>query len=221
MKEAMTKARQNSINFWLLLAVLIVSAGVINAWERAGEATVSRKPLKEFPSQVGPWRQQGLDVRFDDDTEKVLRADDYVFRNFESNGRIASLYVGYYTTQRNGATYHSPLNCLPGSGWVMSDGGRITITPAVGAPFEANRYVIQNGNQRAMMIYWYQGRGQAVASEYWAKIYTVLDGVRRRRSDGALVRVMTPIENSPSEAEKSASELASQAANELPAFVPN
>ena len=103
----------------------------------------------------------------------------------------------------------------------MSGGGKITITPAVGPPFAANRYVIQNGNQRALMIYWYQGRGKAVASEYWAKIYTVIDSVRRRRSDGALVRVMTPMGESPAEAEKSAVELASQAANELPAFVPN
>src|ERR1051325_4672384 len=187
------KTRTNSTRFWILLIVLLASGGIINAWERAGEARVSRKPLNEFPSQIGSWRQQGQDVRFDDETETVLRADDYVSRDFESNGRGASLYVGYYATQRNGATYHSPLNCLPGSGWVMNDGGQITITPAAGPVFAANRYVIQNGNQKALMIYWYQGRGKAVASEYWAKIYTVLDSVRRRRSDGALVRVMAPV----------------------------
>jgi EpsI family protein len=211
----------NSIRFWILLAALLLGGAIINVWERAGEAKVSRKSLKEFPAQIGSWRQQGEDVRFDDETEKVLRADDYVSRNFQSKGRIASLYVGYYATQRNGATYHSPLNCLPGSGWVMSDGGKMTITPADAPAFEANRYVIQNGNQRALMIYWYQGRGHAVASEYWAKIHTVLDSVRLRRSDGALVRVMTPLGNSAAESEKSAVELATEAAKELPAFVPN
>src|SRR5882672_8003451 len=215
------KNRTNTIRFWVLLAVLLLGGGIINVWQRAGEAHVSRRALKDFPSQLGGWRQVGGDLRFDNETEKVLSADDYLSRNFVSDGRMASFYVGYYATQRNGATYHSPLNCLPGSGWVMSDGGRITITPAVGPPFEANRYVLQNGNQKALMIYWYQGRGKAVASEYWAKIYTVLDSVRRRRSDGALVRVMTPMNDSPAQAEKSAVELASQAANELPAFVPN
>ena len=213
--------RSSNFRFWLLLIVLLLGGAIINVWENAGEAKVSRKSLKEFPTQIGSWRQQGDDVRFDDETEKVLRADDYVSRNFQSNGRVASLYVGYYATQRNGATYHSPLNCLPGSGWVMSDGGRMTITPAGAPAFRANRYVIQNGNQRALMIYWYQGRGNAVASEYWAKIYTVLDSVRRRRSDGALVRVMTPLGNLPADAEKSAIELAAEAARELPAFVPN
>ena len=211
-----TKAR-----FWILLVALLFSGAIINLWERAGEANVSRQPLKNFPAHLGSWQQVGSDVRFDAETEKVLKADDYVSRNFESNGHNTSLYVGYYTTQRNGSTYHSPLNCLPGSGWTMSDGGRITITPANGQSFEANRYLIQNGDQRALMIYWYQGRGKAVASEYWAKVETVLDSVRRRRSDGALVRVMVPLGNSPAEAEKLALEFASEAAKELPPFVPN
>ncbi|MDX6403304.1 MAG: hypothetical protein QOH70_759 [Blastocatellia bacterium] len=215
------KIRTDTIRFWVLLAALLLGGGIINVWERAGEAHVTRKALKDFPAQMGSWRQVGDDIRFNDETEKVLRADDYLSRNFVSNGLMASLYVGYYATQRNGATYHSPLNCLPGSGWVMSDPARITITPTGGAPFEANRFVIANGRDRALMIYWYQGRGRAVASEYWGKIYTVLDSVRRRRSDGAMVRVMVPLGNSQEEAQKTAVEMAAQAATQLTEFVPN
>jgi EpsI family protein len=217
----MNNMRSKTMRFWLLFAVLLLGGGIINAWERAGEAKVSRRPLKEFPQQMGTWRQWGDDQRFDAETERVLRADDYVARDFVANGQIAKLYIGYYATQRNGASYHSPLNCLPGAGWVMSDAARIVIKPAAAPAFEANRYTIQNGNERALMIYWYQGRGSAVASEYWAKIYTVIDSVRRRRSDGALVRVMVPQGNSAPEAEKVALDVATQTANELPAFVPN
>jgi EpsI family protein len=215
------KIQSGTIRLWVLLAVLLFGGGIINVWEHAGEAKVARRDLKDFPAQIGSWRQIGGDIRFDDETEKVLRADDYLSRNFVSGDRAASLYVGYYETQRNGATYHSPLNCLPGSGWVMSDEARITITPVGGAPFEANRFVVANGRDRALLIYWYQGRGRAVASEYWGKIYTVLDSVRRRRSDGAMVRVMVPLGNSPEDAQRSAVELASQAAAQLSAFVPD
>src|ERR1700675_1482300 len=131
------KIRTDTVRFWILLAALLLGGGVINVWERAGEAHVSRKSLREFPAQIGSWRQVGDDTRFDAETEKVLRADDYLSRNFISSAHTASLYVGYYATQRNGATYHSPLNCLPGSGWVMSDPARITITPSGGgASFE-------------------------------------------------------------------------------------
>src|SRR3979409_673714 len=214
--------RRDTIRFWILLAALLLGGGIINVWERAGEAHVSRRNLKDFPAQIGSWHQLGGDLRFDDETEKVLRADDYLSRNFVSNGHTASFYVGYYATQRNGATYHSPLNCLPGSGWVMSDPARITITPTGGGPpFEANRFVIANGRDRALMIYWYQGRGRAVASEYWGKIYTVLDSVRRRRSDGAMVRVMVPVGNSQEEAQRTAVDMAAQAASRLDEFVPN
>ncbi|HEX3084641.1 MAG TPA: EpsI family protein, partial [Pyrinomonadaceae bacterium] len=90
--------------FWVLLVALIISGVIINTWERAGEAKVSRKLLKEFPAQLGTWEQLGRELRFDDETETILRADDYLARNFKSNGHVVSLYVGYYATQRTGAT---------------------------------------------------------------------------------------------------------------------
>jgi EpsI family protein len=200
---------------------LIISGAIINTWERAGEAKVSRQSLKEFPAQLGSWEQLGRELRFDDETETILRADEYLARNFRSNGHVVSLYVGYYATQRTGATYHSPLNCLPGSGWVMNEGGEIKVSRQDGSSFQANRYVIQKGNERALVIYWYQGRGRSVANEYWDKMYTVFDSVARHRSDGALVRVIAPIETSTEDAEKLASDLASQTTKELPTFVPN
>ena len=211
-----------SWRFSILLIVLLAGGVIVNAWAYLGEAHVERKALKDFPSRVAKWEQVGTDAQFDTETLAVLRASDYLLRNYKNaDGSLTNFYVGYYASQRDGATYHSPLNCLPGSGWVMTDPGRVAITPAGGATFEANRFTIQSGNQKALMVYWYQGRGSAVASEYWAKIYTVFDSVRRRRSDGALVRVMVPVGGSPKEAERLAIDLASQTAHELPAFVPN
>lgn len=209
--------------FWALLAILLVGGLFVNVWERAGEAHVLRRPLKELPAEIGAWRQIGADERFDAETEKVLRADDYLSRSYAlANDHAASLYVGYYATQRNGATYHSPLNCLPGSGWTMAAPETISIKPSNGAPaFEANRYIIQKGDSRQLLIYWYQGRGRAVASEYWGKVYTVLDSARRRRSDGAMVRVMTSVTSSESTALETAVSLAAQVAPLLPAYVPD
>jgi EpsI family protein len=210
-------------HFWALFILLLAGGLVINVWQRAGEAQVTRQPLQEFPAQLGAWQQRGADVRFDAPTEAVLRADDYLMRDYGlPDGRRANLYVGYYASQRSGASYHSPLNCLPGSGWVMSEPGRIMIQPAGGGPaIEANRYIIEHESDRDALIYWYQGRGRAVASEYWGKIYTVLDSVRRRRSDGAMVRVIVPVGKSEAEAMQLASDLAAEAAPALPAFIPN
>jgi EpsI family protein len=210
--------------FWVLFAFLLAGGALINLWERAGEAHVERRPLEEFPAQLGAWQQHGADARFDAATEAVLLADDYLARDYvRADGTSANFYVGYYASQRNGATYHSPLNCLPGSGWVLTEPGRILVQPVGGGPaIEANRYIIEHGStDRQVLIYWYQGRGRAVASEYWGKIYTVLDSVRRRRSDGAMVRVIVPVRDSEAEALQLATDLAAQAAPVLPAFVPN
>ena len=210
-------------HFWAMLALLVVGGAVVNFWAAAGEARVPRHALAEFPSEVGAWRQFGRDERFDAATEAVLRADDYVSREYAADdGRTASLYVGYYLTQRTGATYHSPLNCLPGSGWELNEPDTVEIKPANGAPaFEANSYVVQHGSDRQLMIYWYQGRGRAVANEYRDKVYTVLDSIRLRRSDGAMVRLLVPVRGSEREALESARQFASQVSPNLAPYVPN
>src|SRR6185295_11756024 len=109
--------RVEHARFWILFVALLLCGAVINVWERSGEAHVTRQSLKEFPEEIGRWKQTGDDTRLDAEVERVLRADDYLVRNYKSpDGQSASFYVGYYASQRSGATYHSPLNCLPGAG---------------------------------------------------------------------------------------------------------
>ena len=212
---------KSSLRFGSLLVLILLAGALVNAWSYLGEAHVDRKELKDFPESVGAWHKNGTDQILDDATLKVLRASDYLLRDFRKpNGQTANLYVGYYATQRTGATYHSPLNCLPGSGWMLSEPGKATIALADGSSFVANKYVIQNGEYKSLMIYWYQGRGRNIASEYWGKIYTVLDSVRLRRSDGAMVRVTVPFSDSEAVAQKAAIEFASQASTVLPQYVP-
>jgi EpsI family protein len=210
-------------HFWAMAVLLVLGGAFINSWAAAGEARAPRRALAEFPAEVAGWRQVGRDVRFDAATEAVLRADDYVSRDYAGgDGHTASLYVGYYATQRTGATYHSPLNCLPGSGWTLNEPSTVEVKPADGrAAFNVNRYVIEHGPERMLMLYWYQGRGRAVASEYLDKAYTVFDSIRLRRSDGAMVRVLVPVRGSEREATETATQFASQIAPNLAAYVPN
>jgi len=208
--------------FAILFVLLVTGGFIINAWEYLGEARVDRKELKGFPKKIATWEQSGGDEKFNDQTLAVLRSSDYLLRNYRApNGRVVNFYVGYYASQRDGATYHSPLNCLPGAGWVMNEPGTITITPEGRTPFVANRYLIQNGQHKELLIYWYQGRGRAIASEYWGKVYTVVDSVSLRRSDGAMIRIMTPIDGSESAALQAATDLAAQSSTILPEFVPD
>lgn len=215
--------KKQGVNFWLVFALVLAGGALINLWAWKGEARIAREPLRAMPKSFGEWKQIRPDARFDQATESVLRADDYVLREYAlPDGQEASLYVGYYSTQRVGATYHSPLNCMPGSGWNLSDQQTVSIQPSDGsASFEANAYIIQNASERHALIYWYQGRGRAIASEYRDKIYTVWDSMRLRRSDGSMVRVLVPIKGTDEEALKLAVDLASKVSPELSRYVPN
>ena len=186
---------KSSLRFGVLLVLILLVGVLVNAWSYLGEAHVERKDLSDFPETIGAWQRTGTDRILDDGTLKVLRASDYLLRDFRKpSGEVANLYVGYYASQRTGATYHSPLNCLPGSGWTLSEPAKATIPLTDGTSFVANKYVIQNGEYKSLMIYWYQGRGRIVANDFANKGWLMFDAARLRRTDGGLVRLLTPVE---------------------------
>jgi EpsI family protein len=182
----------------LVIAVCFVVALGLGARARQPELVPLREPLRNLPFELGGWN--GRDAQpFADDIVAVLGVDEYVSRWYvgPENG-LVSLYVGYYQSQREGDTIHSPMNCLPGAGWQPMETGTTSIdVPGRPQPIEVNRVVIQKGLDRQVALYWYQSHGRIVANEYWSKVLMVYDAVRLNRSDAALVRVISPI--SPSE----------------------
>ena len=223
--HAVAKVEHNSLitdrQTVLLFTAILLGGVFINWFQQRGEVQVERRPLSEIPVQLGVWEQKGADFRFDAETEKVLHASDYVMRNYFGLGNRLNLYVGYYASQRSGATYHSPQSCLPGSGWEMKDRELIEIKTPGGQSFSANRYIVQRGNHREILIYWYQGRGRTTPSEYQEKLYTSLDSILKRRSDGAIVRIMTPVGQDEGLSLDAALDLSAQLADKISAFLPN
>lgn len=197
----------------LLVTVLLVATAAYLAAARSAEPVAARRPLDSCPMTIADWR--GVrGTAFDPRTLSVLRVDDYINRVYEDDRqRPVALYVGYYGSQREGATMHSPLNCLPGAGWSPVSFRRMDIpvdagttnpdAPRTGATraIRVNRYVIEKGLNRQVVLYWYQAHGRVVASEYWGKIYLVADAIRTNRTDGALVRIVAPVMTTEGEAE--------------------
>jgi EpsI family protein len=126
----------------------------------------------------------------------VLGPGDFLLRDYnlaDKSQPPVNLFIAYFPSQRAGDTIHSPQNCLPGAGWTPVDSTRITLSLPGHAPFPAKRYVIAKGDSRALVLYWYWAHDRGVASEYWAKFYLVGDSIRMNRSDGGLVRIVTPM----------------------------
>ena len=112
------------------------------------------------------------------------------------------MYVGFYASQRQGDTIHSPMNCLPAAGWEPQAIGRAILALDSRTPVEVNRYVVQKGFDRRLVLYWYQSHGRIVASEYWSRAYLVMDSLRFHRSDGAIVRIIASLAHGESRAEQ-------------------
>jgi EpsI family protein len=147
-----------------------------------------------LPAQLGAWREAETQT-LDSATLEVLRPEDYLSRTYtNARGVPVFLFIGYYSSQRNGQTYHSPQNCLPGAGYRVLRHERLRLDEGAQTG-EINHYLIGKGGEKMLTLYWYQARGRVVASEYWGKIYTVQDAVARQRTDGALVRVMLPVDD--------------------------
>lgn len=208
-------------HLWPLIVLLLVSGVALHWLGLRPEVQVARAPLAHVYADLGEWRQRGNEIKFDPQIESVLRTSDYTMREYVApSGRVANIYIGYYASQKSGATYHSPLNCLPGAGWVMEDPQVVDISLPDGRSFKANRYLIRNGIYNEVMIYWYQGRGRTESSEYRDKLNTIWDSITRGRTDGALIRVMTSVGNDEAAGVEAASQLAARVAESLPRFVP-
>lgn len=191
----------------VILSLCLVAGASVVAWRSVTENVPIRRPFDAFPMTVGEWSGRTA-PDFDDRVMRVLGVDDYVNRVYQDPARYPlGLYIGYYESQRQGDTIHSPLNCLPGAGWQPLTQARMQLTVREAtAPrtIEVNRVVIQKGLDRQLVLYWYQSHGRIVASEYWGKVYLVIDAIRMNRSDGAMVRVVAPIGASEGEAERRA-----------------
>lgn len=195
------------------LSVVFLATAAFLAKAVKTEPVPIRESFDALPMRIGVWEgqeQPAMDPRI----LKVLGADDYVERTYRrAGGADVGLYIGYYRNQHQGDTMHSPLNCLPGAGWnpmqksvidIPVSGANSSCARDVQRTIRVNRIVIERGMTRQLVLYWYQSHGRVVASEYWGKIYTVLDSIRLNRTDAALVRIMSPILSLDAEADKDA-----------------
>jgi EpsI family protein len=178
-----------------MLCGLLASAGLFLSNARKPEAELARTSLSQFPMTIGTWRAV-VDPPLEKEILAVLGVDDYLSRvYYQPNAAGVGLYMGYYGSQRQGDTIHSPQNCLPGAGWEPISEGRLQMPNVDGAgrDITINRYVIQKGLDQNVVLYWYHGRGRVIANEYWSRAMLIRDALITNRTNGSLVRVIVPV----------------------------
>lgn len=193
-KDAVVRHRDVPKPFIATVLMLVLAAGVATALPSREEVLPARKDFSVFPLVLGDW--QGRGDRMEQIYVNALNFDDYLLADYKDKQQnMANLYVGYYATQRADKLPHSPRACLPGGGWVVQDFTQREIAgvKAAGHPLKVNRTVIQMGENRQLVYYWFQQRGRVITSEYLVKWYLFVDALLENRSDGALVRLVAPV----------------------------
>lgn len=211
-----------------LIGSALVVLGLTGAWQmlpERGAQSVPRDSFVLFPRQLDAWRQVGPQQFLSADVAAVLGADDYLqieMAHPQADAPVG-LFMAWYDDQSSGGV-HSPEICLPGGGWEISwlERGDITAETGSDTPFEINRAIIQKGEARMMVYYWFEQKGRRIAWDFEAKYRLMLDGIRTGRTDGALVRLTTPIAPDESDAAAAArlSGLVDAVMPVLPRFVP-
>jgi EpsI family protein len=229
-----------SARFWVVLCLLALAALLLH---RRGDVdkVAPSQPLSGLPETIGPW--SGTEIPLNPLVLDVLGKGSFLNRVYLSsapglpaadlpaalptspleNKRVVTLFIAYFPTQRTGQAIHSPQNCLPGAGWTFESKGLANLTGPQGKRIQVGEYVISDGRSRQEVLYWYRSHGRSIASDYLAKLYTLLDSIRYNRTDAALIRVITPLAAGEDQnaAHQRAVSFAEQMAPLLPAYIPD
>lgn len=177
----------------VLSIVLLGSAGLFIQF---GTSNVLKVPARErlagLPSEFVGWRNSPQEVN--SSVLEVLGADDFIITDLSNSAAEKfNLYIAYLDMQRHGHSWHSPRQCIPGGGWQITTHDIVPTTSASGETYHYNRIIIENRGARQLLYYWYDQRGRRTANEFMMKALVVVDAIRIRRTDGAMIRIMTPI----------------------------
>src|SRR5262252_7925383 len=223
-RGAAPRNRPLPASFVAATGLLLVIAAVLTVLPEPRFEAPPRDDLSGFPVELGGWR--GRAERLDPGYLDVLKLDDYLLADYtDGGGDAVNAYIAYYASQRDSNSNHSPRGCLPADGWEIQSFGE-SVRPGAGpngAALPVNRVVIQKGEARQLVYYWFAQRGRILTGEYAVKLWILRDLVERGRSDGAMVRLVSPLRRGEPEdaADARLTKFAALVVAQLPRFVPD
>jgi exosortase D (VPLPA-CTERM-specific) len=211
-------------SFAAAILLMLIGGGALAAVPERPAQIPDRKPFSLFPRIVESW--SGRSAVLDELYVDALLVDDYIVVDYvRPEEKSINLYVAWYDVQRAGQSAHSPRSCIPAGGWQITSFEQRPIegVDIGGRPLRVNRVLVEYDDQKQLVYYWFQQRGRIITNEYLAKWYLLLDSLRLNRTDGALVRLITPIspEQDVALADERLTEFVASIAPRVPEFVPN
>jgi len=223
-KDAKFTPRPVPVQAWVATALLVLAVVPALMLPKRVEVIPPRESFASFPMELGAW--SGRPAEMERIYIDALKFTDYVMANYVKGAENGvNLYIAYYESQRKGESVHSPKGCLPGGGWVIKEFDQKAVDGVTvsGQPLRVNRTLIAYGDQKQLVYYWFSQRGRVLTNEYLVKWFLFWDALTRNRSDGSLVRLITPVHEGEDVAKADArlSDFAKVLAPELGKYVPD
>jgi exosortase D (VPLPA-CTERM-specific) len=217
-----TGLRRIPLSFLGAAVLVVFCAAASSLAPQRAERIPDRRAFDELPMRLGDFtgKREALGAEF----IETLQFDDYVLADFRRpSGEQVNLYISYYSSQRKGQSVHSPRTCIPGGGWQLRDFETVDLALRDGQVQRVNRAIIERGDERQLVVYWFKQRDRVVTNEWLVKWYLFADSLFRNRTDGAMVRLITPIARGGDRrsAEGRIVELMSELRPILPRYVPD
>jgi len=190
-KDAISKGFLSPPQFIVAVLLLTLTLGISMGVEFREKVPPST-PFSQFPLTAGAWNgtRQYMEQKF----IAELDLSDYTMIDFKrDDGKHVDFYIAYYESQRKGESIHSPETCLPGSGWAFRQAGKVQVALTGGSSMTVNRAIMEKSGQQQISYFWFPARGRILTNAWEMKIYTFWDALTKQRTDGALVRLITPV----------------------------
>jgi len=177
--------------YYPALVMILAVAVLARVLPERTEIIPQRESFATFPLEIKNWQghSQSLESIYLD----ALKLDDYLLADYSNGQRSVNFYIAYYASQRKGESAHSPRTCIPGGGWKINSLKQVEFDDPRLKGLTVNRIEIQRDDVKQIGYYWFQERGRIITNEYLVKWFIFWDSLTRRRSDGALVRLLTTV----------------------------
>lgn len=230
-KDAEIHKRELPMQYLAVGGMLLAAAVSSHFMAVRPEIVPPRQEFAAFPMSFDGWH--GKKTTMEKIYLDVLKLDDYILADYVKQGKeynvqnaVVNFYAAYYASQRAGESAHSPRSCIPGGGWRIQSLESHPVEGVVGtavAPLTVNRLIIQKGEYKQLVYYWFQQRGRVITNEYMVKWYLFWDALTRNRTDGALVRLTTmiPPGGDVAAADKQLAEFSGEVVGRLKEYIPD
>ncbi|MDY0131712.1 MAG: EpsI family protein [Desulforegulaceae bacterium] len=176
----------------IILAILMFFAVFVLSLAKDSKEIQPLKDFSKFPLKIGKW--QGEKDFFNQKIYDILGVDDSVLAHYKDDkNQYVQLYIGFYRNQKEGDLIHSPKNCMPGAGWNIVNSGIEEVVLEDDKTIKVIKLNLKKDSEEQIVLYWFHSRGRIISSEYFQKIWLVIDSVTRGRTDGSFVRLVSPV----------------------------